>query len=79
MWKRALITGVLALPAQCRPVCHTSTGRQVRSGIFAVGFSKKVLLTLAPFPAFLTVVGLIYYRFPIPAGDGGRRWLATRK
>jgi hypothetical protein len=79
MWKRVLITGFLAVPLTACPVCHTGTGRQVRAGIFTTGFSKRVLLTLAPFPAFLTIVGLIYYRFPIPAGGGGRRWLATRK
>ena len=60
--------GPLSLPGM-----PYGNGRQVRAGIFTTGFSKRVLLTLAPFPAFLTIVGLIYYRFPIPAGGGGRR------
>jgi len=47
------------------PLCHTQTGRQVRAGIFDAHFSGNLLCTLIPFPLFLCIVAVIYYRFPV--------------
>jgi len=63
MMKRLLLFGLLltatASPAIACPVCHTSTGVQVRRGIFNDDFAKNVLQTVAPFPVFaLAIAGV---------------------
>ena len=45
-------------------LCHTDTGKAVRSGIFGPDFAFNILVTLIPFVIFLGITALIYFRFP---------------
>jgi len=46
------------------PLCHTETGKQVRSGIFDADFGFNLLITVIPFAIFLGIVALIYFGPP---------------
>ena len=45
-------------------LCHTETGKQVRSGIFGPDFGFNLLVTVMPFVIFLVITALIYFGVP---------------
>lgn len=45
-------------------LCHTETGKQVRSGIFGSDFGFNLLITFIPFAVFLGITALIYFGIP---------------
>ena len=55
---------LLSASASACTLCHTTSGKQVRAGIFNSSFCVKLLATAAPFPVFIAVVGLIYFGPP---------------
>jgi hypothetical protein len=55
---------LLVVPALACPVCDTSTGQQVRQGIFDNRFGVNLLLTLLPFPIFVGIAAALYHGFP---------------
>jgi hypothetical protein len=57
-------TVLLSANAIACPLCHSQTGRQVRTGIFNSTFGLHLIATLAPFPVLVGVVALIYFGPP---------------
>lgn len=50
--------------ASACPLCSTSTGAQVRAGIFNEEFISTMLVVLAPIPVFIGIVLLIHFGLP---------------
>ncbi len=78
-----LIIGLLSAcssVALACPLCHTETGKQVRSGIFAEDFGINLLITFLPFAICLGVVAIIYFRIPTIAfrSDQSRAAITSR-
>lgn len=46
------------------PVCSTSRGAEVRSGIFNADFIPTMGMVLAPVPIFIVVVLLLHFGLP---------------
>ncbi|HWE00008.1 MAG TPA: hypothetical protein VG345_13250 [Bryobacteraceae bacterium] len=46
------------------PFCHSTTGEQVRAGIFNANFAPNLIALLAPFPVFAAVVAWMYFAPP---------------
>lgn len=46
------------------PLCHTSTGAQLRAALFGPGFWPTLLLCGLPFPVLLAAAAWVYFRFP---------------
>lgn len=54
------------------PVCSTSTGEQVRAGIFNADFISTALMVLAPFPVCIGIILLLHFGLPWrKKGEGG--------
>ena len=69
---KALLPALLAFAgetARACLVCHSSVGHHVRDGIFNGHFLQTLLLTVAPFPIFLSLVALLYFTLPVPILD----------
>lgn len=46
------------------PLCESSTGQQVRAGIFNADFGSHLVSLLLPFPVLVGIVALIYFGLP---------------
>lgn len=46
------------------PLCESSTGEQVRAGIFSAEFASHLIALLLPFPVLVGIVALIYFGLP---------------
>ena len=55
---------IRASAAEACPVCDTTTGQQVRAGIFDHDFGMTLLTVLAPFPVLVFVLAAMHFGLP---------------
>ena len=63
VYATVLLASILgtASPARACPFCESTTGDQVRAGIFNSDFVYHLGVSFAPFPILIAILMLIYY------------------
>ena len=69
MAARALLVSLAVLlaafPAHACTICDSSTGREVRAGLFDGHFFHQLVLVALPFPVFAALVLFVHFRLPL--------------
>ena len=67
-WRTCVMIALLSVQraAFACVVCDSKTGHQLRRGILDGHFLTNLTALAAPFPVFLAIAALLYFRFPLP-------------